>query len=170
MTATLILGGARSGKSRYALRMAEGMTERPVFIATAVAEDDEMRRRIDRHRRERGAHWTTVEAPFELAGAIARLTVNDTAVVDCLTLWLSNAMRENQDPAAKIADLLEAVVDSPARLILVSNEVGLGIVPATPLGRDFRDEQGRLNQRLAELADQVVFLAAGLPLILKPQP
>lgn len=169
MTAILVLGGARSGKSRHALRMAEEMTERPVFIATAVAEDDEMRRRIDRHRRERGAHWTTVEAPFDLAGAIAGLTANDTAVVDCLTLWLSNAMRENQDPAAEIVDLLEALGDSPATLILVSNEVGLGIVPATPLGRDFRDEQGRLNQRLAEFADQVIFLVAGLPLILKSQ-
>jgi len=170
MTAILILGGARSGKSGHAMMLAEQKTSRPVFIATAVAEDAEMGQRIDRHRRERGAHWTTVEAPFDLAGAIAGLTANDTAVVDCLTLWLSNAMRENQDPAAEIADLLQAVGDSPARLILVSNEVGLGIVPATPLGRDFRDEQGRLNQRLAEIADQVILLAAGLPLILKPQP
>lgn len=169
MTAILILGGARSGKSRHALQLTEGMTGRPVFIATAIAEDDEMRRRIDRHRSERGAHWTTVEAPFDLEGAIARLTANDTAVVDCLTLWLSNSMRENRDPAAKIAELLNTVGDSPARLILVSNEVGLGIVPATPLGRDFRDEQGRLNQRLAEIADQVIFVAAGLPLTLKPQ-
>ena len=169
MTAILILGGARSGKSGHAMMLAEQKTSRPVFIATAVAEDDEMRRRIDRHRSERGAHWTTLEAPFDLAKAIARLTANDTAIVDCLTLWLSNVMRENQDPAAKIADLLDAVGDSPARLILVSNEVGLGIVPATPLGRDFRDEQGRLNQRLAEISDQVIFLAAGLPLTLKPQ-
>ena len=163
----LILGGARSGKSRHAMKLAEEKSKNPVLIATAVPGDKEMRQRIARHRRDRGAHWTTVEAPLELAAAIAELAPADVAVVDCLTLWLSNLLHEEGDCGIKVDQLLAAVGDSPAELILVTNEVGLGIVPATPLGREFRDEQGILNQRLAAIAGEVIFLAAGLPLRLK---
>lgn len=167
MTTTLVLGGARSGKSRHAMLLAEKHGSRPLMIATAVAGDGEMRRRIALHQQERGEHWTTVEAPFDLAGAVAALDSGATAVVDCLTLWLSNLIHGERDPGAEATRLLEALEQSPARLILVSNEVGLGIVPGSPLGRRFRDEQGRLNRRLAEAADEVVLLAAGLPLTLK---
>ncbi len=163
----LILGGARSGKSRHAMKLAEEKSKNPVLIATAVPGDKEMRQRIARHRRDRGAHWTTVEAPLELAAAIAELAPADVAVVDCLTLWLSNLLHEEGGCEIKVDQLLAAVGDSPAELILVTNEVGLGIVPATPLGREFRDEQGILNQRLAAIAGEVIFLAAGLPLRLK---
>ncbi len=163
----LILGGARSGKSRHAMRLAEEKAENPVLIATAVAGDGEMRQRIARHRRDRGANWTTVEEPLELAAAIERRAPGTVAVVDCLTLWMSNLLHEERDCEAEVKRLLEVVENSPSELILVSNEVGLGIVPATRLGRRFRDEQGSLNQRLAEVAGEVVFLAAGLPLPLK---
>ncbi len=168
MTATFLLGGARSGKSRHAVRLAQRMAENPLLIATAVAADGEMRQRIARHREERGARWRVVEAPLDLAEAIAGLEADAVAVVDCLTLWLSNLLHERRDAGEESSRLLAAIDSSPARLILVSNEVGLGIVPATPLGRSFRDEQGRLNQRVAEVADRVILLAAGLPLVLKP--
>jgi len=168
VTATFLLGGARSGKSRHAVRLAQQMAENPLLIATAVAGDGEMRQRIARHREERGAHWRVVEAPLDLAEAIAGLEADAVAVVDCLTLWLSNLLHEGRDAESESSRLLAAIDASPARLILVSNEVGLGIVPATPLGRSFRDEQGRLNQRVAEIADRVILLAAGLPLVLKP--
>ncbi len=169
MTAILILGGARSGKSRHAMLLAERMTSHPVLIATAIAGDEEMQQRIARHRSERGAHWTTVETPLAVGEAIAKLSVGETAVVDCLTFWLFNTMQEQEHLETEVARLIDAIDKSPANLILVSNEVGLGVVPATTAGRDFRDEQGRLNQRLADMVDQVIFLAAGLPLTLKPE-
>jgi adenosylcobinamide kinase/adenosylcobinamide-phosphate guanylyltransferase len=171
MTVTLVLGGARSGKSGFAQKAAEteaggGPT---VMIATGQAFDDEMAERIARHQADRGESWTTVEAPLELAAAIAALPADAIAVVDCLTLWLSNQMLADRDVEAACAQLVTAVAACPARLWLVSNEVGLGIVPETPLGRRFRDEAGRLNQRLAATVDEVYFVAAGLPLRMKPQ-
>ena len=171
MTVTLVLGGARSGKSDFAQKAAEtaaggGGT---VMIATGQAFDDEMAERIARHQADRGESWTTVEAPLELASAIAALPADAIAVVDCLTLWLSNQMLAERDVEAACAALVAAVAACPARLWLVSNEVGLGIVPETPLGRRFRDEAGRLNQRLAAAVDEVYFVAAGLPLKMKPQ-
>ncbi|PZR35890.1 bifunctional adenosylcobinamide kinase/adenosylcobinamide-phosphate guanylyltransferase [Caulobacter segnis] len=170
MTVTLVLGGARSGKSGFAQRAAElaARGERTVMIATGQAFDDEMADRIARHQAGRGESWTTVEAPFELAAAIAGIPSDAAAVVDCLTLWLSNHMLAGHDLEALSTELVEAVAACRARLWLVSNEVGLGIVPETPLGRRFRDEAGRLNQRLAATADEVYFLAAGLPLRMKP--
>lgn len=171
MTVTLVLGGARSGKSGFAQKAAETMAGagRPVLIATGQAFDDEMAERIARHQADRGESWITVEAPLALSAAIAALPADAVAVVDCLTLWLSNQMLADRDVEAACAELVAAVAACPARLWLVSNEVGLGIVPETALGRRFRDEAGRLNQRLAETVSEVYFVAAGLPLKMKPR-
>jgi len=171
MTSILVLGGARSGKSAFAQKAAETAAGagRPVLLATGQAFDDEMAERIARHQADRGESWATVEAPLELGAAITALPGDAVAVVDCLTLWLSNLMLDERDVAAEATALVEAVVACPARLWLVSNEVGLGLVPETPLGRRFRDEAGRLHQRLAQAVDEVYFVAAGLPLKLKPQ-
>lgn len=169
MTVTLVLGGTRSGKTRWALAAAEGSGLAPVMVATAEAGDAEMAERIARHRAERDARWRKVEAPLDLAGALAALGPGDGAVVDCLTLWLSNLMHAGADLAAA-ADLLEAALHAPGALWLVSNEVGWGVVPDNALARRFRDEAGRLHQRLATRADGVVLVAAGLPLALKGDP
>lgn len=173
MTSTLVLGGARSGKSAFAQRMAESAAVPeetcPILIATGQAFDDEMAERIARHRADRGESWTTIEAPLALPEAITALAADAVTVVDCLTLWLSNLMLEGRDVEVAASLLVEAVAACPGRLWLVSNEVGLGLVPETPLGRRFRDEAGRLHQRLAQTVDQVYFVAAGLPLRLKPQ-
>jgi len=165
MTLTLVLGGARSGKTTLALRLAEARTRAPVMIATAEALDAEMAERIARHRAERGLHWRTIEAPLDLTGAIEALGPGELAVVDCLTLWLSNQLFAGHDVEAETERLLAAM--GGRNLILVSNEVGLGIVPDNALARSFRDAQGRLNQRVAAICDQVVFVAAGLPLVMK---
>jgi adenosylcobinamide kinase/adenosylcobinamide-phosphate guanylyltransferase len=172
MTSTLVLGGARSGKSAFAQRAAETTVGagRPVLIATGQAFDGEMAQRIARHQADRGESWVTVEAPLALPEAIAALSAGAVAVIDCLTLWLSNLILDDRDIEAAAEALVQAVANSPARLWLVSNEVGLGIVPETPLGRRFRDDAGRLHQRLAQVADEVYFVAAGLPLRMKPQP
>ena len=169
---TLILGGARSGKSRLALQRAAATGKSVSFIATAEANDAEMAARIARHQAERPAHWTTIEAPLDLAGAI-RAAGAGCVVVDCLTLWLTNCLCQ-PDPAAfagQRAALLAALTARRADdLILVSNETGLGIIPLGELTRRFVDEAGWLNQDIAQLADEVVFVAAGLPLILKGHP
>jgi len=167
----LVLGGARSGKSRTALQLAEQASSQRIYVATAQAFDDEMRERIALHRLERDHSWQTVDAPLELPQAIQARTGSDKAVlVDCLTLWLSNIMLAERDPFHEADQLIGAVREAQGPLILVSNEVGQGIVPSTPLGRSFRDEQGRLNQRIAEACDAVVFVAAGCPIVLKPAP
>lgn len=167
---TLILGGARSGKSARALALAPPAARR-VFIATAQAADREMRDRIDRHRRERDSAWVTHEAPLavpEVLTGAARAGV--VCVVDCLTLWLSNVMHREHSVADAVARLEKSLREGEGEVILVSNEVGLGLVPETPLGRRFRDAQGRLNARIAALATRVEFIAAGLPLVLKGAP
>jgi len=162
---TLILGGARSGKTTHALAAAEASGRGLVMIATAEALDAEMEERIARHRAERGPRWRTIEAPLDLASALAQVSADETAVVDCLTLWVSNLMHADRDLEAETARLIAAL---PGRdLVLVSNEVGLGIVPDNALARRFRDAAGRLNQQVAAAADRVVFVAAGLPLTLK---
>jgi adenosylcobinamide kinase/adenosylcobinamide-phosphate guanylyltransferase len=166
MAITLILGGARSGKTRYALKTAEAQAGALVMIATAEPLDDEMAERIARHRAERGPRWRTVEAPLALADAIGALSPDEITVVDCLTLWLSNVMLADRAVWAETERLL-AVLDD-RKVILVSNEVGGGVVPDNALARRFRDEAGRLNQRLASRADEVVLVTAGLPLTLKP--
>ncbi|MEQ8823467.1 MAG: bifunctional adenosylcobinamide kinase/adenosylcobinamide-phosphate guanylyltransferase [Filomicrobium sp.] len=177
---TLLLGGARSGKSRRALELAETTTaERLVMIATAEAGDDEMAARIASHRQERAAKWLTIEEPIDLPGAVASVpnaldlaappnSASAVIVIDCLTLWLSNLMHKGVPLETATDNLCKALKASPFETVLISNEVGLGLVPETPLGREFRDAQGRLNQAAAGVADVVEFVAAGLPLRLKP--
>ena len=168
MSLTFVLGGARSGKTSYALREAWNRPgDRHVMIATAQAHDAEMAERIARHRAERGEGWTTVEAPLDLAGAVRRLEAGEAAVVDCLTLWLSNLMLGDLDVAAAVAETAQALAASPAGIVVVSNEVGQGIVPDNALARRFRDEAGWMNQAMAAAADRAVLVAAGLPLVLK---
>ena len=164
---TLIVGGARSGKSRLAERLAVASGLPRSYIATAEIWDDEMRARIARHIADRGAGWLTIEAPRDIAGAFAR--AKGVVLIDCATLWLTNVMLGDGDIAAETAQLLAAIAAYPDPVIVVSNEVGWGIVPDNKLARDFRDEQGRLNQRLAEAADVVAGVMAGLPLVLKGQ-
>jgi adenosylcobinamide kinase/adenosylcobinamide-phosphate guanylyltransferase len=168
MSFTLVIGGARSGKTRYALEqaLAPGAARR-VMIATAQALDEEMAQRIARHRAERGEAWATVEAPLDLAGAVRRLEAGEAAVVDCLTLWLSNLMLGDLDVVAAVAETAQALAASPARIVVVTNEVGQGIVPDNALARRFRDEAGWMNQAMAAAADRVVLVSAGLPLVLK---
>lgn len=176
----LILGGARSGKSAEAVRTASERTEEQVlFVATAEPGDDEMRVRIEKHRAERPVHWHTLEAPRNVGQAISGQSQNFAAiVVDCITLLVSNLLVDRPDPYAEevrldldreIAELLEAANDMPdhSQLIVVSNEVGAGMAPLTPLGRAFRDLVGHANQTLAAAAGRAVLMVAGLPLILK---
>ena len=165
---TLVLGGARSGKSAFAERIvaASGLTR--VYLATATAGDEEMRARIARHRADRGEGWGTVEEPLALAEALAREGTSGSAVlVDCLTLWSSNLMHAGRDADAETRRLAALLRDAAAPIVLVSNEIGLGLVPETALGRRFRDAQGRLNQAVAAAVSDVAFVAAGLPLWLK---
>lgn len=160
---TLILGGARSGKTARALSLAHPPR---AYVATAEPGDAEMAARIRRHRAERGPDWGLIEAPLDLAEAIAAAP-EATLLVDCLTLWLSNLMAAGREPEAETARLLAAIAARPGAVILVSNEIGLGLVPMDALSRRFRDAQGRLNQAAAAAADRVEFVAAGLPLRLK---
>jgi len=164
---TLVLGGARSGKSSYAEALVRDAGRGCVYIATAQAFDDEMRDRIARHRADRPADWTTIEAPLDLVQAIGALPANRPVLVDCLTLWLSNTMLAERDVEAACDALLQALARAAPPVVCVSNEVGLGIVPDNALARRFRDAQGTLNQRIAAQADRVVLLTAGLPLVLK---
>jgi len=168
----LITGGARSGKSAEALRLAKPHARR-VFIATAEPLDDEMRERIARHRAERGAGWETIEAPLDLSGAVRSIDDRNAAlVIDCLTVWLGNWMHldaATNETASPCNDLIEALRKSHAgRIILVSNEVGMGIVPEHALVRCYRDVAGRLNQRIAAVADRVILMVCGQALIIKP--
>jgi adenosylcobinamide kinase / adenosylcobinamide-phosphate guanylyltransferase len=163
----LILGGARSGKSAFAEKLVIGSASPRLYFATATRSDAEMAARIDRHRSDRSNTFTTVEVPMDLAAALRVLGPGDTVLVDCATLWLSNHLIAGNDCDAVCDGLLAALAACPARVVIVSNEVGFGLVPDTPLGRQFRDAQGRLNQRLAAAADTVVFVVAGLPMVLK---
>nr|WP_301287160.1 bifunctional adenosylcobinamide kinase/adenosylcobinamide-phosphate guanylyltransferase [Sphingobium sp. OAS761] len=163
-----VLGGARSGKSRHAQTRIEALPGRLAFIATAQAFDAEMAERIARHRADRGPRWTVLDAPIDLPAAIDRAGRSaDAVLVDCLTLWLSNLILADHDVEAMIRDLVAVVRECPVPVALVANEVGLGIVPDNALARRFRDEAGRCNQAVAAVAEEVVFIAAGLPLILK---
>jgi adenosylcobinamide kinase/adenosylcobinamide-phosphate guanylyltransferase len=194
MTCTLVLGGARSGKSAYAERLAIDSGKEVVYIATASAGDGEMAARIAHHRAQRPAHWITVEEPLELAAALLQWRApHRVLLVDCLTLWLTNLLfsertdypdvgaielpatfhRQRAEFLAALqvpANALAGAEDHACDIILVSNEVGMGIVPYGAVSRCFTDEAGRLNQAVAVLCDRAVFLAAGLPLVLKGAP
>ena len=163
---TLVLGGARSGKSRYAESLIAALPPPWIYIATAQSGDDEMAARIKSHRDRRGAHWHAVEAPRELASALAGCA-DAPVLVDCLTLWLSNLMLAEANIEEETTQLEKTLAVANGPLVLVANEVGSGIVPSYPLGRRFRDLQGVLNQRIAVRAERVILMVAGLPLLLK---
>ncbi len=161
----LVLGGARSGKSAYAESLMPGGG---VYIATAEIQDDEMSARVRLHRERRGPTWTTCTAPIELAEALR--TQDQPALVDCLTLWTSNLLLTGRDAVQEVEGVIDALKSRRCDTVMVSNEVGLGIVPDNALARAFRDQAGIVNQKVASIADRVVFVAAGLPLFLKGSP
>jgi adenosylcobinamide kinase/adenosylcobinamide-phosphate guanylyltransferase len=164
-----VLGGARSGKSRYAESLVTALPPPWLYVATAEAGDSEMVARVAAHQARRGPSWTTIETPRNVAETLGTHAATPT-LVDCLTLWLSNVMLADADVDAEIEQLDEALARAAAPIVLVANEVGFGIVPDSALGRRFRDLQGLLNQRIAARADRVVLVVAGLPLILKGSP
>jgi adenosylcobinamide kinase/adenosylcobinamide-phosphate guanylyltransferase len=167
---SLVLGGARSGKSGFAERLVLSAARTPVYVATAEAWDYEMRERIARHRGAReGSGWRTVEAPRDVAGVLADASPDEAVLVDCATLWLTNHLLAEADLDMQTEALLKAVASCAAPVVIVSNEVGWSIVPENALARAFRDAQGRLNQRLGAQAGLVVAVMAGLPLVLKGQ-
>jgi adenosylcobinamide kinase/adenosylcobinamide-phosphate guanylyltransferase len=168
MTRLLVLGGARAGKSRYAQARAEALGLRLLYVATAQAYDDEMCERIARHQAERGPDWETIEAPLDLAPVVAARSAPDTVLlVDCLTLWTSNLILGQHACDTACHALVGALDRATGPVILVANEVGLGIVPENELARRFRDEAGIINQRVAGAVSEVQFIAAGIPLRLK---
>lgn len=164
---TLVIGGAASGKSTYAERLVEAADRPLTYIATAEAQDEEMRVKIAAHRARRGAGWQTLEAPRDLAGTLGEVMADRVVLIDCVTLWLTNLILDEADLIAAENGFLKALDDARMPVVVVTNEVGAGIVPEHSLGRRFRAAQGRLNQSLAARADSVVTVMAGLPLALK---
>ena len=164
-----VLGGARSGKTSYAERLAMRLGSRPCYLATAEALDGEMRERVATHQRQRHGRFETIEEPLALSAALERASMrHDVILVDCITLWMSNLLGASRDVAGAVDDLVRTLARLEGiRVILVSNEVGLGIVPDNPLARSFRDLSGSAHQRLAESCAEVYFIVAGLPLTLK---
>jgi len=167
---TLILGGARSGKSRLAERLCIQSGLERIYVATSAAWDEEMRARIDLHKQQRGDGWTTLEEQMDLAGVLVReAQPGRVLLVDCLTLWLTNVMLAERDLDLETNQLAEAAQAASGPCVFVSNETGLGIVPENRMARTFRDAQGRLNQAMAEVCSQAIFVTAGQPIILKPR-
>jgi adenosylcobinamide kinase/adenosylcobinamide-phosphate guanylyltransferase len=167
---TLVLGGARSGKSRFAESLISAALKPWVYLATGQTGDAEMAARIRHHRERRGEGWITIEEPLELPGVLHRAAGEGRAIlVDCLTLWVSNLMAASRDVADETARLIDSLAKIATPIIFVSNEVGLGIVPDNALARAFRDEAGRVNQAAAAAANRVYFVAAGLPLLMKDE-
>jgi adenosylcobinamide kinase/adenosylcobinamide-phosphate guanylyltransferase len=170
MKTTLVTGGGRSGKSRRALELALPRKTK-AFIATAQPLDDEMRARIKKHREDRSGEFRTIEEPFDLAGAVRSLPAGtDVAVIDCLTVWLGNLVHRHEGEAhgfPEVPAFVEAVRDPPCDLIIVTNEVGMGIVPANELARHFRDLAGTVNQAIATVADEVVLMVSGIAVVIK---
>lgn len=164
---TLVLGGAASGKSAFAEQLCFETQKARIYVATAQAFDDEMRAKIADHKIQRGDGWTTVETPIDVAGALGGRTADEVVLLDCATLWLSNVLLEQRDVAAETAALIAALSACPAPVVVVSNEVGHGIVPDNALARQFRNAQGRLNQALSAQAGLAVQVIAGLPQTLK---
>ena len=166
---SLILGGARSGKSSYAEQVVEGQDGPCIYVATARTWDEEMADRIDEHKERRGERWTTFEEPLDLVQCLKRIQRPDGCIlVDCLTLWVTNLMMEGRDPDVEGAQLVASLAELSCPVVLVSNEVGLGIVPMDKMSRDFRDYAGRLHQRLAAVVPSVTFMVSGLPMQVKP--
>lgn len=169
MGTVLVLGGQRSGKSRYGEGLVRASGREPVIIATATAGDDEMRARIAAHRASRGPAWVTIEEPLDLAGALDKALRPESAVlVDCLTLWLSNVVLADRDVSLEIERLVRALAAPAGPAVVISNEVGSGIVPANALARRYSDALGVLNQRVAGVAGQVILMTAGIPSLIKP--
>lgn len=167
----LVLGGQRSGKSRFAEELVAKSGRRPVYVATATAGDEEMAARIAVHRHGRGDAWTTIEAPLELSATLHTAAAADAAVlVDCLTLWLANLMAAERDVDRYTDALVAALSDAGGPVVLVSNEVGAGVIPDNPFARRYADALGTLNQRVAGAVGRVVVMAAGQPLLVKPSP
>jgi adenosylcobinamide kinase/adenosylcobinamide-phosphate guanylyltransferase len=158
---TLLLGGARSGKSTLAVQMAERQPAPVTFVATAEPFDDDLRERVVRHRLERPPHWTTVECPVELAGAVRAVGDDQFLVVDCLTVWMGNLYAHDLDISSSVTSLVDALTARSGATVVVSNEVGMGIHPDTRMGREYRDDLGRLNQAVAAVADTTLLLVAG---------
>jgi adenosylcobinamide kinase/adenosylcobinamide-phosphate guanylyltransferase len=168
VTLVVLLGGARSGKSALAVRLAAETGAPVTFVATARAGEEEMAERIRRHRQERPKEWSTIEEPVDIVAAIERASAADTIVVDCLSLWVANVLDEVNDLEEQARAAAAASAARPGLTVAVTNEVGLGIVPATPLGRRYRDVLGRVNTIWAELADEAVLVVAGRALRLEP--
>lgn len=167
-----VIGGARSGKSGFALRAASACPGKKIYLATARALDGEMTERIRKHKEERSGEWATVEEPLGLAGLLREIRGSfDVILIDCLTLWLSNILLDNEERLAERIDELVLCLEEScaASVYIVSNEVGLGIVPANAMARKFRDMAGSLNQKVAQVADEVYLVTAGMPLQIKPQ-
>ncbi|WP_423069289.1 bifunctional adenosylcobinamide kinase/adenosylcobinamide-phosphate guanylyltransferase [Devosia sp. CN2-171] len=168
----LVLGGARSGKTGFAERLTMRAGTRPAYLATAQALDDEMRERVRAHREQRGPEFATIEEPLRLSRAITEAArKHDAILVDCLTLWITNLIMAEENVAAAVDELLATLTETQgSRVILVSNEVGLGIVPDNAMARMFRDLVGSAHQRVAEICDDAYFVVAGLPMVLKGSP
>lgn len=168
-----VFGGCRSGKSRYALGFAEEAVGKKYFIATLQPGDDEMKERIRRHKEERGESWKTIEEPLQIPDAVREASKSaDCIVVDCLTLWISNMMMAEyteEEIRAQADDLCTSIAGCTCSIILVSNEVGTGVVPESRLGRDFRDYTGMINQKIASVCEKVVLMKAGIPIVIKGQ-
>jgi adenosylcobinamide kinase/adenosylcobinamide-phosphate guanylyltransferase len=170
----LVLGGARSGKSSFSLDTCNNMEGEHIFIATAQALDDEMEERINKHKADRGRKWMTIEEPVEIAARLRKLDKDDAILLlDCLTLWLNNIFMENESDTdeiyGKIDEVIELLKDVKGRIVIVSNEVGMGIVPENRLSREYRDASGYMNREIGEVACKVVIHFAGLPIILKDE-
>ncbi len=168
-----VTGGARSGKSGFAARLAEEAGGRPIYLATATPDDSEMSARIERHKSERGDGWDTVEEPLEVAAALSGIKANGALVLDCITLWLTNLLMEDLEgfesvAVEKASELVRALKDFDGSAIVVSNEVGMGIVPENALARRFRDVAGTVNRMIAEAASEVYLVVSGLPVKIKP--
>lgn len=164
---TLVLGGAASGKSLFAEQLVKNTGKNRIYIATSQIFDDEMRQKVEDHKKQRGDGWKTIEEPFDMAKALADATPQDVVLIDCATLWLTNHLLAEHDLGVEQEAFLSAIALCPSDVVIVSNETGLGIVPDNALARRFRNAQGRLNQAIARTADTVVFVAAGLPMVLK---
>jgi adenosylcobinamide kinase/adenosylcobinamide-phosphate guanylyltransferase len=169
---TLVIGGCRSGKSTYALKTAENANgDKKIFVATCLPQDDEMAQRVARHQKERGQHWTTIEEPLYLPEVISERSPNaDVMLIDCLTLWVSNLLMKTADEEKweeTVSQLTDALEKASCPLVVVSNEVGAGIVPENKLARQYRDIIGRVNQAVAKTAGRVVWMVAGIPVVVK---